>query len=92
MSGASGKVLAAIQVCPEAVAGGAIGKLRDGDIVEIDANEGTLVVHTDELDARPQPKFELAASHSGMGRELFGCFRESVNNAEAGATIFGAQD
>ena len=92
MSGASGKVLAAIQVCPEAVAGGAIGKLRNGDIVEIDAHEGLLVVHTDELDSRPEPEFDLATSHNGMGRELFASFRERVNNAEAGATIFSAQD
>ena len=92
MSGASGKVLAAIQVSPEAVAGGAIGKLVDGDIVEINADEGLLVAHTDDLDSRSQPEFDLAASHNGMGRELFASFRESVNDAEAGATIFGAHD
>ncbi len=90
MSGASGKVLAAIQVVPEALAGGAIGKIRDGDIVAIDADAGTLAVVTDDdLDARGQPGADLVASHSGMGRELFAIFRNGVNDAESGATVFG---
>ncbi|MDJ0940525.1 MAG: phosphogluconate dehydratase [Woeseiaceae bacterium] len=89
MSGASGKVLAAIQVSPEALAGGLIGRIRDGDVIEIDAGAGVLRVHADdELDARPAPEFDLSASHSGVGRELFATFRASVTSAEAGATIF----
>jgi len=89
MSGASGKVLAAIQTSPEAIAGGAIGKLRDGDIVEIDADTGRFdVKENDAFDTRDLPEFELSRSHTGMGRELFACFRQNVSSAETGATIF----
>jgi phosphogluconate dehydratase len=90
MSGASGKVLAAIQVTPEAAAGGAIGKIRDGDIVEIDAETGLLSITTkDNFDDRAQPELVLEESHVGMGRELFAAFRKSVGSAEDGASIFG---
>ncbi len=89
MSGASGKVLAAIQTSPEAIAGGAIGKVRDGDLLEIDADSGRFDVVDDAgFEARELPGFELSRSHSGMGRELFASFRHSVTSAEAGATIF----
>ncbi len=91
MSGASGKVLAAIQVAPEALAGGDIGRIKDGDIVEIDADAGTIAVSTDDdFSARPLPQIDLEASHFGMGRELFAVFRRGVNDAESGATIFGS--
>ena len=90
MSGASGKVLSAIQVSPEAVAGGLIGSIRDGDMIEIDSAKGVLAVECDdELAARPAAEFQLERSHVGMGRELFGAFRQQVTSAEAGATIFG---
>jgi phosphogluconate dehydratase len=90
MSGASGKVLAAIQVTPEAEDGGAIGKLRDGDVITIDASDGRLAVaDTDAVLQRDNTKFELAASHAGMGRELFASFRRNVSGAESGASIFG---
>jgi phosphogluconate dehydratase len=90
MSGASGKVLAAIQVSPEAAAGGAIGKIRDGDIVEIDSEAGLLSITTeDKFDDRPQSPLALEQSHVGMGRELFATFRKSVGSAEDGASIFG---
>jgi len=86
------KVLAAIQVSPEAVAGGAIGKIRDGDCIEIDAESGALNVVSDpRFAARELPQFKLSRSHSGMGRELFAAFRHSVNSAENGASIFGGQ-
>lgn len=89
MSGASGKVLAAIQVTPEAVAGGAIGKIRDGDIVRLDAEAGVLSVAADEdLEQRETVAIDVSAGHSGMGRELFAAFRKSVSGAEAGASIF----
>jgi phosphogluconate dehydratase len=92
MSGASGKVLAAIQVSPEAAVGGAIAKIRDGDIVEIDSEAGRLAVSSnDEFQARPIPEFDYSASRAGMGRELFATFRKSVNDAESGATIFGGK-
>ncbi len=91
MSGASGKVLSAIQVAPEALAGGLIGKIRDGDIVEIDADRGVLsATADDDIDARDAATIDLAPSHFGMGRELFAAFRHSVTGAEAGATIFGS--
>jgi phosphogluconate dehydratase len=89
MSGASGKVLAAIQVTPEAVAGGAIGKIRDGDMINLDAEAGVLAVQTeDDFDARPPVQIDVSAGHTGMGRELFSVFRNSVSGAEAGASIF----
>jgi phosphogluconate dehydratase len=88
MSGASGKVLSAIQVTPEALHGGTIGKIRDGDIVTIDADAGLLSVagSDDDPAARPMPHFELGANHVGMGRELFAAFRAHVTGAEAGAS------
>ena len=90
MSGASGKVLAAIQVSPEAAAGGAIGKLRDGDIIEIDAEEGILSATTnDDFQKRAAMEVDYTASRIGMGRELFAAFREKVSSAESGASIFG---
>ena len=90
MSGASGKVLAAIQVSPEAVAGGTIGKIRNGDIIEIDSESGVLAVKVDDdFLARPLVAIDGTSSHVGMGRELFTAFRHSVGSAEAGATIFG---
>jgi phosphogluconate dehydratase len=86
MSGASGKVLAAIHLSPEAAAGGALAKLEDGDIVAIDADAGTLDVRAD-LSARLPADFEAAASSSGYGRELFAAFRQVVGSAEDGASI-----
>jgi phosphogluconate dehydratase len=89
MSGASGKVLSAIQVTPEAIAGGPIDKLRDGDMISIDAEEGTLSVSDyDEVDAREIPAVD-ARPQSGMGRELFAAFRERATGAEKGASLFG---
>ena len=90
MSGASGKVLAAIQVTPEAVDGGLIGKIRDGDRISIDAETGVLSVAADsgEIADRPARVPDLAPNHAGVGRELFAAFRASVNSAEGGATIF----
>ena len=91
MSGASGKVLAAIHVTPEAVCGGAIAKLRDGDRVRIDAEAGTMDVLLDarELAAREAAAFDLAPNRIGLGRDLFGGLRAHVGSAEAGAcTLF----
>jgi phosphogluconate dehydratase len=90
MSGASGKVLAAIQVTPEADNGGAIGLIRDGDIVSIDSEQGTLTVVADGLEARERVAPDLSASHSGVGRDLFATFRKNVSGAESGGTIFGS--
>jgi len=90
MSGASGNILAAIQVTPEAICGGTVGKIKDDDKICIDADEGTLVVVADDDPKLREPgSYDLTASHNGMGRELFAAFRQDVSGAETGATIFG---
>ena len=91
MSGASGKVPAAIHVTPEAAAGGAIGKLRDGDVLRLDAERGTLEVLVDaaEWAARTAATAIPGGSEFGCGRELFGVFRLAVGSADAGASVFG---
>ena len=89
MSGASGKILAAIQVTPEANDDGAIARIRDGDVIRIDAEAGTLQLISDEdWLARDIDVPDLARSHTGLGRELFAAFRRNVAGAEAGASIF----
>lgn len=93
MSGASGKVPAAIHVTPEALKGGAIGKVRTGDMVRLDAEKGVLEVLAD-LEARPPALApDLRAHHRGVGRELFGAMRRVVSAAEEGAcTLFVDED
>ncbi|GCD89612.1 phosphogluconate dehydratase [Nocardioides sp. LS1] len=91
MSGASGKVPAAIHVTPEAALGGAIARIHDGDLVTVDAETGLLDVHVEraELAAReatggaPQ-----GADWAGTGRELFAAFRATVGTADTGASVF----
>jgi len=92
MSGASGKVPAAIHVTPEAADGGAIAKIRDGDIIRVDAVEGTLDVLIDsaEFDARDAVSEDLTGKQSGVGRDLFAAFRASVGTADTGAHVFGS--
>ncbi len=90
LSGASGKVPAAIHVTPEAAEGGDIAKLRDGDRIRVDAVNGRI----DVLDQpgwrdRPSATTDLEASHIGVGRELFAPFRAAVGTADRGASIFG---
>ena len=87
MSGASGKTPAAIHLTPEAAAGGPIGRIRDGDIVRLDADKGVLEIKVDqaELMARPIPAAP-SGSHVGFGRELFALMRKQASGAEAGAT------
>jgi phosphogluconate dehydratase len=93
MSGASGKVLAAIHVTPEAAEGGALAKLRDGDIVRVDAEAGKLdvVSPTDWRDRAPS-QLDLSANGRGMGRELFSLFRDKACSAERGGSAFGDFD
>ena len=86
MSGASGKVPAAIHVAPEAAAGGPIAKLRDGDLVRLDAVAGTLTVLADGFETRAAVTADLSANHFGLGRELFATFRARVGNATEGAS------
>lgn len=90
MSGASGKVPAAIHVSPEVLAGGPLGLVRDGDILTVCAATGTLEakVPTDVWHSRALAQADLTPSHIGMGRELFAMFRNSVSAAEAGAATF----
>ena len=90
MSGASGKVPAAIHVTPEAIDGGPISKIRDGDLIRLDANEGTLTFLGDEREFRSRtPATEdLRNEHFGMGRELFAGFRALVGTADRGASVF----
>jgi phosphogluconate dehydratase len=90
MSGASGKVPAAIHVSPEILAGGPLGLVRDGDIIRLDASTGTLeaLVPAEVWAARALATADLSSSHIGMGRELFSMFRNSVSEAEKGATTF----
>ena len=91
MSGASGKTPAAIHVSPEALAGGPLAHVRDGDIIRLDAESGVLTtVGAGDLSARPAAHRSQAhadASAWGYGRELFGAFRHVVTTAEQGATV-----
>ncbi|GAA3907803.1 phosphogluconate dehydratase [Halomonas cibimaris] len=92
MSGASGKVPAAIHITPEALDGGPLARLRNGDVVRLDANAGTLEAHISpaEMAARPVSKgTHLADHHSGLGRELFSGFRRLAGPGELGASVFG---
>ncbi|ARO15876.1 phosphogluconate dehydratase (plasmid) [Ketogulonicigenium robustum] len=85
MSGASGKVPAAIHVAPEAAAGGPLALIEDGDMIRLDAVSGTIDCLSDLTGRRPaQP--DLSANATGMGRELFATFRNSVGTAETGAS------
>ncbi len=86
MSGASGKVPAAIHVSPEAAAGGPIAKLRDGDVVRLDAVAGTLSVLNADFDQRPLATADLSANAWGLGRELFAAFRAQVGPSTEGAS------
>ncbi|XKE44697.1 phosphogluconate dehydratase [Halomonas organivorans] len=91
MSGASGKVPAAIHMSPEALDGGPLSRLRDGDIVRLDADAGTLEARVDAhaWADREQHVAELDHYHVGLGRELFGGFRHLAMRAEEGAGVFG---
>jgi phosphogluconate dehydratase len=92
MSGASGTVLAAIHVVPEAAQQGSIGRLLDGDPVTIDAERGELSVDLDPgtLAARVPRPLELGSHRFGFGRELFGVMRSNAGTAEQGAcALFG---
>ena len=87
MSGASGKVPAAIHCTPEAAAGGPLSRVRDGDVVRVDAETGRLEIDVD-LGER-EPWIPELATH-GTGRELFAAFRERVGRPDEGASVFGA--
>ncbi|HEX2625220.1 MAG TPA: dihydroxy-acid dehydratase, partial [Sphingomicrobium sp.] len=84
MSGASGKVPAAIHCCPEALGGGPLSRLRDGDVVRLCGEEGALDAVGVDLDAR-DPAVQPPAP-VGTGRELFAFMRHGADNAERGAS------
>lgn len=90
MSGASGKVPAALHVTPEAAQGGPLRNVRDGDLVRLDTLNGTLslLVDADEFDARePARPAVPSGPTTGTGRELFAAFRAAVGPADTGATV-----
>jgi phosphogluconate dehydratase len=94
MSGASGKVPAAIHVYPEALEGGPLAKIRSGDWITLDAEQGRLAVELDEetLARREPEKVDLSRYHHGFGRELFGWLRRAVGSPEEGASVFWNHD
>ena len=91
MSGASGKVPAAIHVSPEALCDGPLARVRDGDMILLDAEQGLLQVEVSDAEwqARTPAVADLSANQHGMGRELFGLFRAHATAAEQGASSFG---
>ncbi len=88
MSGASGKVPAAIHLTPEAVSGGAIARLKDGDMIRLDGEAGVLEAQVENLMARTPVAFDPDRSGWGMGRELFAASRANARSAEEGASTF----
>ncbi|WP_307816472.1 phosphogluconate dehydratase [Nocardioides limicola] len=91
MSGASGKVPAAIHVTPEAALGGPLARVRDGDLITVDTDRGLLDIGVDEAElaaraAGGRPRTE--AEQAGTGRELFAAFRATVGTADTGASVF----
>jgi phosphogluconate dehydratase len=91
MSGASGKVPAAIHLTPEATDGGPLARLRDGDIVRLDAEAGTLeaLVEPGVWAARTPATADLSANDHGIGRDLFAHLRRGIGGAETGASLLG---
>jgi len=94
MSGASGKVPAAIHLTPEALDGGLIAKVQDGDLIRVDALTGelSLLVSEAELAARAVGEVNLHRSRYGMGRELFSALRANLSSPETGARCTNAID
>jgi phosphogluconate dehydratase len=93
MSGASGKVLAAIHITPEAAEGGPLAKLRDGDVLRVDAESGVLdVVSPLDWRERAPVQLDLLRNARGVGRELFSMFRANACSAERGGSAFPDYD
>jgi phosphogluconate dehydratase len=88
MSGASGKVPAALHLTPEAVDGGVIARLVDGDIIRIDGERGTLDVKAERATLMARAPAMHRAVNKGLGRELFAAFRATVGPADQGASLF----
>jgi phosphogluconate dehydratase len=94
MSGASGKVPAAIHLCPEALDGGLIAKVQTGDMITMNGETGelSLLVSEEELAKRENAQFQVNGHHEGLGRELFGFMRKSLSSANTGACSLFDQD
>jgi phosphogluconate dehydratase len=89
MSGASGKVPAAIHVTPEAALGGPLARVQDGDVITVDAVTGTLTIAVDAAElARREATGSAPLDVTGTGRELFASFRAAVGSADTGASVF----
>jgi len=94
MSGASGKVPAAIHVYPEAANEGPLSRVKNGDVIALDAGKGLLEIDVpaDEFASRPAEKADLSANRHGLGRELFGWMRKAASTPEEGASFFWNHD
>jgi phosphogluconate dehydratase len=95
MSGASGKVPAAIHVTPEACKGGMLAKVQNGDVIELNTETGEMTLHVDheELASRKAKNTDYGKHQIGMGREMFGAMRAALTGAEQGAcSLFAAED
>ena len=94
MSGASGKVPAAIHVYPEAANGGPLCRVRNGDVINLDAVSGKLEIEVsaEEFAGRDAEKADLSSYHHGLGRELFGWMRKAASTPEEGASFFWNHD
>ena len=88
LSGASGKVPAVLHICPEALMGGAIDLIRDGDIIEVDANKGS-VINLTINDSDNREGSDIIQNNIGLGRELFSVFRQNTTPADEGALSLG---
>jgi phosphogluconate dehydratase len=93
MSGASGKIPAAIQLTPEAATGGPLARVRDGDVIRLDANRGSIEVFVDDAELMGRrlvdgPPHDV--EWTGAGRELFGALRRAIGPADEGASVFGS--
>ena len=85
MSGASGKVPAAIHISPEAAKGGPLARVRDGDLIRLDAVKGVIECKGKDFDAREAAVADLSGNQYGMGREMFALFRAAAGDATEGA-------
>jgi phosphogluconate dehydratase len=88
MSGASGKIPAAIHVCPEAFDGGPLARVRDGDIIRLDGHSGELLLKVDAAELAARELAAAPAPAAGCGRELFAFMRHNFSSAEQGASAF----
>ncbi|NOX15155.1 MAG: phosphogluconate dehydratase [Epsilonproteobacteria bacterium] len=88
MSGASGKVPSAIHLIPEAIDGGVLSKIQNGDMIHLDIVNKKITLLVDNLKDRKSKNMDLHKNYTGLGRELFGVFRDNISDAEHGASIF----